>query len=193
MATLLAEVKPSAVQAINGTISFTRNRPSGWNGKQSSDACSIIFVPNPAIKCPQIDKNSQCTKDTLTSRVECHMPWNGKVKFDLEKYFQGHPYWKGIWSMVRCSCVTNMSFLYIYYFWLYAEFCNSQVWDNLKDIGQGHSWSSVINFHYLALCRFNPTSDRSQWMSHDHEIIIKCNLNLKNMLLTHVWKISDPW
>ncbi len=58
-----------------------------------------------------------------------------KVLFDLEKY-------KGIWSMVRYSCAMNMNLIYILFLAaaLDWEWHNvSQAWDDLEDIGQGHS------------------------------------------------------
>ncbi len=88
--------------------------------------------------------------------------------------------------------------LYILFLALYWECRNSpQVWDKLKDLSQGHSWSSV-GFHSPPLCRFNPTFDRSQGMCtvmniRCHEMI-KCNLTLKNTYkVTHLWRGCGPW
>ncbi len=38
---------------------------------------------------------------------------NEKVQFDLEKYFQGYRFLKGIWPMVKCYHIMNMSLIYI--------------------------------------------------------------------------------
>ncbi len=93
------------------------------------------FQGHPFLKETGHSKMFRCYK----IEFECLMPWNEKVQFDSDKYFQSDPFSKGIWQIVRCPCAMNMSLIYIFLALDWERHNVSQAKDDHVGIGQGHS------------------------------------------------------
>ncbi len=88
---------------------------------------------------------------TCHETIKCNLTLKNNNIFKFIRFQRGSGPWQGapvLWIFIS----------FLYYFWLYTE---SVATHNKCEITL---IISVVAFHYPALCRFNPTIDRLQWM-----------------------------